>query len=473
VPFLKKKARTRSSLRSGETRLRAVARGIIVAAFAVAFACGSVRSLRGGGYPNLIIILVDTLRADHLHYQGYHRRTSPRIDALAEVSQVFTHHHSTASRTGPSVASIFTGLYPRSHGVVNPFTEYDAKGTLADDQTTLAEILAARGFECSGFIANPNVSGHFGFAQGFETYEYLSSMAAPDINRKAVEKLKTRDNRPFFLYLHYMEPHSPYWAPETYRSLYADPQYHGPITGAHQQLQDIVLGRLVPDSSDVEEMKALYDQEIRYFDDEFGRLLDFLGDQGLRDNTIIVFVADHGEEFLDHGSAFHGYTLYEEQLRVPLFIYDPRIKHPHRIDAITRHVDILPTVLDLLGIDYDGLRQGRSLVPLIEAKEETGPPPPVFAETSLRSVRISQKRSFMVDGWKLIETIVPEEREELYHVASDPAERHDLIDDEQKVAADLRTRMRRFMEGLPVAKGGVVQLKQEEIERLRSLGYIE
>ncbi len=441
---------------------------LALAALAWALSTGCARDSR----PNLIIVLVDTLRPDHLGYHGYGRDTSPRVDALATESVVFANHYSHASRTGPSVASIFTGLHPRSHGVVNPLTHFDAKGTLSEAQTTLAEILSARGYDCHGIIANFNILPRFGFGQGFKTYELVQPTTASEINRAAFATLKNR-HEPFFLYLHYMEPHSPYAAPLAYRYRYVDRNYTGEIDGSHQQLDEIVAGTRQVDAEDVDHLQALYDQEIRYFDDEFGRLLDFLDAEGLRANTLLLFVSDHGEEFLEHGSVLHGYTLYEEQLWVPCFIHDPRSGDSVRVEAVTRHVDLLPTLLALMEIPPpDGL-QGRSLFPLMHAR---GDPPsealPVFAQASLRAVKTIQMQSIMADGWKLIETEVPEPTEELFHVAVDPGETQNLAGERPEVTERMRVAMQEFVEALPVGEGGMVELSETDKARLRSLGYL-
>ena len=438
--------------------------------------------------PNLIIVLVDTLRADHLGYHGYERDTSPTIDALADSSIRFMNHYSHASRTGPAVASIFTGLHPRSHGVVNPLTHFDAKGTLGDEQTTLAEILSENGYDCYGYVANINVKAEFGFAQGFDTYEWIEKRVvsgleraargmiqpaiAEEISAAATAKLADR-REPFFLYLHYMETHTPYAAPLRYRFKYVDPDYDGVMTGLHLQLDEIIAGRLSADADDGAHLNALYDQEIRYFDDEFRKLLGFLDERGLRENTIIVFVADHGEEFFDHGSVLHGYTLYDEQLHVPCFIHDPRADSPRALDTITRHVDILPTLLELMDVPSTGDVQGRSLAPAFRGEDLPDSSTPVLAQASLRAVKTIQQQSFTLDGWKLIETMVPTPGEELYHVAEDPAESRDLLAEQPDVAARLRDEMRRFVETLPVGTGGVVELSEDDKARLWSLGYLK
>ena len=336
---------------------------------------------------NLIIVLVDTTRADRLGYHGYVRPTSPRLDALARSSVAFVNHYSHSSRTGPSVASIFTGLHPRSHGVVNPLTHWDAKGTLGPDQTTLAELLTARGYRCSGFVSNVNVSPRFGFAQGFEFYDIFHDPQGRSLKGSTVSLRLNETKSPFFLYLHYMQPHSSYEAPAPYATMFTEESYDRPITGDHIQLDAIVGGKVLPTDADRRHLGALYDQEIRYFDDLLGELLDYFGEAGLLEESILVFIADHGEEIFDHGSVLHGYTLYEEQLRVPLLIRDPRRLEPRRVEAVSRHVDLLPTLLELLGVPPELALQGASLVPLIDGAAEPDEARPVFAQSSLRAVK--------------------------------------------------------------------------------------
>ncbi|MEN8008125.1 MAG: sulfatase [Candidatus Krumholzibacteriota bacterium] len=421
---------------------------------------------------NLIIVLVDTLRADHLHYHGYPRDTSPRIDQFAANSQVFLSHQASSSRTGPSVASIFTGLFPRSHGVINPLTSFDAKGVLNKDQTTMAEILSAQGYECFGYTANLNASGRFGFAQGFREYQLLITGSATDIRRRAVKVLGESRDRPFFLYLHFMEPHSPYHAPAGYDSLFVDPEYGGLITGRHRQLDKIVVGKLKVDDADVAQMEALYDQEIRYMDDEFGFLVDFLAEQGLGDNTLVVFIADHGEEFLEHGSALHGYTLYQEQLHVPFIIHDPSRPTGQRLDSVTRHVDVLPTLLEMLHINYDQSGQGQSLVPLLDGRDSGEEEVDVLAEVSLMAIKTVRQRSLTVGDWKLIEGIIPKETVELYDLRQDPGEQQNLAAIDSAKTEELRTRLADLLASLPAAKGTTTILSEKEIQKLRSLGYV-
>ncbi len=430
---------------------------------------------KGESRPNLIIVLVDTLRADHLGYHGYEVPTSPRIDALAKRSAVFMNHKSHSSRTGPSVASVFTGMHPRTHGVVNPLTHFDAKGTLSSSQVTLAEILEGHGYRNFGFVGNPNVSPRFGFSQGFERYEFLTSGTASAITRRADETMKAMksERAPFMIYLHYMEPHSSYEAPAPYHEFFASPKYDGPVTGAHRQLDRIVAGKMRLSPPDLKQLVALYDQEIRYFDAHFENLLAAVERHGFDRRTIIVFISDHGEEFLDHGSVLHGYTLYEEQLHVPFFIYDPRRKDSVRIDAETRHVDFLPTILDLLDIETKRPVQGVSLVPWINGKTKASASGPVFAQVTLRAVKTVDVVSFSTDGWKLIVNKVPKPSYELFRLADDPGERKNLHKAQPAAGRRIGKQWLSFLESIPLAEIESVELSEEEIERLRSLGYMQ
>jgi arylsulfatase A-like enzyme len=440
-------------------------------------ACGG-EAVRGPAPLNLIVILVDTLRADHLGHHGYSQDTSPRLDSLAEDSVVFLRHTGHASRTGPSVATLFTGLHARSHGVVNPLSHFDAKGTLDADRLTLAEILSEEGYRCAGFAANPNVSARFGFSQGFEFYELLRWENAEVINRAAlawIEKwmAEAEPRQPFCLYLHYIDPHSPYEAPAPFVRKFVSKNYRGRINGAHSQLDEVVAGRLKPDDADLAQLRALYDAEIRYLDSQIGAFLIELEVKALLDESVIVFVSDHGEELFDHDSVLHGYTLYEEQLRIPLMIRHP--EYPaRRVSRLSRQVDVLPTLLELLGFPIPEFVQGESLVAVMRGERDAGVggQVPVFAEASLRAVKTVALDSYSLGDWKLIETRVPEARRQLFNLRDDPQERHDRFASEPEVAARMSAELDRFRSDLPVGHSEAVPLSDEEIRELQSLGYL-
>jgi arylsulfatase A-like enzyme len=454
-----------------------VAGAVLLACGVGLFACGG-EATRSPRPLNLIVILVDTLRADHLGHHGYARATSPRLDSLAEDSVVFLRHTAHASRTGPSVATLFTGLHARSHGVVNPLSHFDAKGTLDSSRLTLAEILSEEGYRCAGFAANPNVSERFGFAQGFERYQLFRWAKAEVLNRAALAWIEERTAEaeprpPFCLYLHYVDPHSPYEAPASFAKKFVSPDYRGRITGAHRQLDEVVAGRLELDEDDLDQLRALYDAEIRYLDDQLGVLLVDLAAKGLLDESLIVFVSDHGEEFLDHDSVLHGYTLYEEQLRIPLMIRHPELP-ARQISRLSRQVDVLPTLLELLGVAIPETLQGESLVAAMQGEDrpELGDERPVFAQASLRAVKTVALDSYARGDWKLIETRVPEARRQLFNLRDDPQEARDRLASEPEVAARMSAELQRFRDALPVGHSETVPLSEEEIRELQSLGYL-
>ncbi len=419
------------------------------------------------GRPNLILVLVDTLRADHVGYHGYARQTSPNLDALAQRSVRFMNHYAHSSRTSTSVASLWTGLHPPSHGVLNPLDRFNAIGKLAQDQTTLAEILSRQGYSCLAIVTNPNLNPRFGYAQGFSTYEFMPRGAD-------IRPTKYRARRPFFFYLHYMQPHSPYNPPAHLRGLWADPAYAGPITGDHRQLDAILTGRLRVNAADRQRITTLYDQEIRHFDEHLGELLLMLEAGDLLRDTVLVVVADHGEELFDHGGLLHGYTLYDEQLHVPLLIHDPRRPRSAQVLDQTRNVDLLPTLLELLGVRHGGPLQGRSLVPLLAGRRRAPPaaPLPLYSQGQLHAVKKVKLRSLEQGGWQLVQHLLPGPAPELYHVATDRHQQRNLYRQRPEQARAMEQAMKAFLERLPHAREGAVQLKAPEREKLKSLGYV-
>jgi arylsulfatase A-like enzyme len=254
---------------------------------------------------------------------------------------------------------------------------------------------------------------------------------------------------------------------------FAPTDYRGRITGAHHQLDEVVAGSLELDDADLLQLRALYDAEIGYLDSQLGALFAALEVKGLLDESLLVFVSDHGEELLDHGSALHGYTLYEEQLRIPLMIRHPELP-ARRISRLSRQVDVLPTLLELLGIAIPEPVQGESLVPAMRAEQspDVGDEAPVFAEGSLRAVKTVALDSYTRGDWKLIETRVPEARKQLFNLRNDPQERHDRLASEPEVAERMSVELQRFRDALPVGRSEVVPLGKEEIRELQSLGYL-
>jgi arylsulfatase len=325
--------------------------------------------------PNVIVYLVDTLRADHLSTYGYARPTSPSLDAMSTESVVFDHAMAQSGWTRSSVASILTGLGPRAHAVL------DRDDTLSVEAVTLQQLLKQHGYQTHAVITNGNLSSRFGFDNGFDSFVYFGRQGAGNtvhhlsnkVNEAFFEWLDQRQpDRPFFAYLHAMDPHGPYTPPEPFRSRFVRDAQLAPVLGGvkslfsrHQRLPDLSMTDVVAGTVD------LYDAEIAHNDAQFGLMLDRLRASGIYDSTVILFVSDHGEEFLDHGGSGHGRTLYSEMIFVPLVIKFPGSwAAGTRVNSPVQHIDILPTILDVVGLPPASVSPGDNLVPLIVTAEE-------------------------------------------------------------------------------------------------------
>jgi arylsulfatase A-like enzyme len=411
-----------------------------VALSSAAGAAGTVR-------PNVLVILVDTLRRDRLTPYGYRRETSPEIARrLAGAGTVTEDAYSQAPWTLPSVVSMMTGRYP---GELLGF-DMTAYGIPAGVLTT-AERLGRAGYETAGFLANPTLHVGAGFERGFRTFyappadvEWLRRHA-DDLNRHALPWIAAYQDqdRPFFLYLHYIDPHDPYDNPEIVgnRSPF-EGEYRGPVAG--DWVHGIYAGKLVlsDPARDVAHISALYDSEVHYVDRAVGQVLASLRPEVLA-NTLVVLTADHGEELFDHGGWKHGQTLYEEQIHVPLiWRWDGHIPAGRRLAGTVRLLDVAPTLAAAAGAAPDPGWEGVDLLPAL-----TGAAPlaerPAFAEGlsggPLRAAAVLGRLKLIVFNRQ--EPFAPSDelqahlwrqdlgrmaRVELYDLANDPGERHDL-----------------------------------------------
>lgn len=345
--------------------------------------------------PNIVLVLYDTLRQDHVGCYGYTRDTTPTIDRIAKQGVRFENAFSTSSWTLPAVASLFTSLSPTAHGAVNSKSKMRAPSTLAKE-------LQSAGYQTVAFVSNPTVSKELGLADGFDLYDdYSVSLASdldlfddqhgkqgitairtsPLVNQLATQWLtKTRDpKRPFFLVLIYFDPHADYVPPPPYDTQF-DPDYTGTENGSG------MYGRHFDTATDRDKrhLEARYDGEIRYTDDHVAAVLSTVDTLNLN-NTMLILTADHGEEFWDHGGMYHGRTLYDELIRVPLVI-----RWPGQVDAgtvraeLTSLLDIMPTALHAAGIPVPGHCQGKSL---ITHGQTTSPPghDALFLETEVET----------------------------------------------------------------------------------------
>lgn len=331
---------------------------------------------------NVILITISTLRSDHVGCFGYERDTTPNYDAFCKESILFRKAFATSGWMMPAHGSIFTSLYPSVHGA----THID--NSLGNENYTLGERLKDYGYYCVGFSCSPRLDHEHGFAQGFDFYDdysvsvTLESMAfgndeTSDINKQrtnalindvAIRWLYNNTCKPFFMFIHYYDNHWDYLPPPPYNELY-DPEYKGPIDGTEIAREPLYSNP--PDRKDIRHIIALYDGEVRQTDDDLEEMLTVLKDKGLFDNSIIIILGDHGEQFYERGNTSH-HGLYEELVHIPLAISvpDSRVKN-EAIDALVSQIDILPTILDYLEIPIPQQCQGRSLKPLIEGKVES------------------------------------------------------------------------------------------------------
>lgn len=428
-------------------------------------------SSRKGTRPrNVILYLVDTLRADHLGCYGYGRPVSPRIDAFARQGVLFRHTVAHSSWTRPTTATLLTGLLPRTHGV------YGHRDALAQEAVTLAESLRERGYRTAGIITNPQVARNFGLDQGFETYNmlYRKGRAATDVNVAAAEWLKSVEGSgaPFFLYLHTMEPHAPYAPPPVFRKRFAPGVEDERLT--RLQFVEQLERNQVPVTPELRrDLIDLYDAEIAANDAAFGALLDLLAQRALLEETVIVFVSDHGEEFFDHGSWQHGKTLYTEMLDIPLIVRAPGMAAGKVVKRQAQQVDLVPTVLDLLGLSVPDALEGRSLVPWMTGEGEPATDPAEEVAFSWLEERGLQSAAVTTPEWRLISRRFPMSRNLLFNRLSDPGELHDLASEKPVRTGYLRTRLQaaeRLKQGTLHADKAV--MNESLRQQLRALGYL-
>ena len=433
---------------------------------------------------NLVLISIDTLRADHLSAYGYARPTSPRIDALAADGTLFEQAYSHSPKTVPSHMTLVTSLPPEVHRVLNRAgREIDSK--LSTEIPTLPEILEAGGYRSAAFTAGGNMNGGIGFARGFERFEHLPVDAAPTFEA-GIETVRDwaaeASEAPFLLLLHTVQVHDPYLPPESHRDLFARPDYAGRIRSSRAELAARAKesGRSIAaefwrdvdleSEADVQHLRDLYDACIRYTDDQIGRLVDTLAELGRLEDTAIILLSDHGEEFLEHGGTRHN-SLFEELLHVPLIVRLPDaygVEPGRRVQAPVRLVDVMPTVLDLVGLPLPDHLTGSSLLPLIDGTPE--PPRYVFAhwrERGARSLRAGRYKLIRIPG-----------NQHVFDLLRDPGERRPIEKIRPDLVASLGGDLKRLMETASataelVAPGAPEPIDAKTREELRALGYLE
>lgn len=437
--------------------------------------------------PNVLLVSIDTLRADHLSCYGYERQTSPTIDALAADGMLFEQAYSHSPKTAISHMSLLTSLVPEAHGV----RQWEATGAvrLSDDIPTLATLLRQQGYATAGVTGGGHVRGELGFDQGMDSY-VVSAPVEKGFARAAqwIESVvSAEDPPPFFLFLHTYQVHDPYIPGDPYRGLYTDPDYSGKIVPSFAELKKLATGGWEQrhaaywarvdrsDPADVQHLRDLYDGGIRRVDDRLGRLLERLDAIGVRDDTLIVVLSDHGEEFLEHGEFLHE-QIYQELLRVPLILVPPagadaRLRG-RREQRVVRLIDVAPTILSVLGFPVPDHFQGVSLLPPPEG--EATP-----AVEVMSSWHAGGWQALRVGDWKLVRKTRPTGvTQELYDLAQDPGERKDRALDDAAVVHSMADRLdtttaaaESFQKS--VSRGTGVAPDEATLERLRALGYLK
>ncbi|HEX9636555.1 MAG TPA: sulfatase [Acidobacteriota bacterium] len=423
--------------------------------------------------PNILLITIDTLRQDHCSAYGYERETTPALSRFADQGTKFDLAYAPMATTAPTHATIFTAHYPISHRVIKNGL------MLAPKLDTLAELLRASGYQTAGIVSSFVLETKSGLAQGFELYDdqftLEGSTSRPrfwvrpggfdrraDVTTERVIRWlaeERRPDRPFFLFVHYFDPHEPYVPPQPFAARFAP------------------AGR---PSSKLELDLSRYDAEIAFTDSQIAVLLESLRISGLEHDTVIAITADHGEGLMQHGHMGHGVHIYEESVRVPLLMRWPgKIGAGRIISEPVELVDLAPTLLDLARLPYDpGRFQGRSLAASLLDGDPLEPTRPIYLHRRpYRGERIAgawfqgERFAVRLGNWKLLERS-EDSKDELYDLANDPEEQTNLYAADSTEAQSLATLLGAWKQASG-ADGAALELSEEDLARLRALGYTQ
>lgn len=431
----------------------------------------------------IVLITVDALRADRVSFDGYRLPTTPFLDRLSRQGVVFESAYATSSWTPPTMASIFTGVPPMTHGVVSGEivdTKAVRQPMLPESLSTMAELVGKSGFRTLGVASNRHLALDLGFGQGFDRYfDPPTFLNAPVVNDKARMLLaaeygadwrKSWRSRPLFMWLHYFDPHDPYFPFDPWMTAHAPgADADGPRSPARLVMRELRQRFPRPDAALAEAIRPFYDSEIRRTDQLLADLWQELGPDG---NVLFIFTADHGEEMVDHGWLGHSQSLYDELTRIPLLFWWPRgLPAGLRIAQPVSALDILPTILDLLGEPVPQGLPGRSLAPLWRGTPADAERRPVFLE-------LAPPKPFrwaVVDGdRKLIVDPAAPSTPELYDLKADPGERSNLAAREPAEVERLRDLLRAWARRNPRAPDQRTRdrLDDDLRKELEALGYL-
>jgi arylsulfatase len=450
-------------------QMRQFSLAFLIAAVAV-LACSSADdgdTQTSGDMHNVILIIIDTMRAGHAGCYGYHRNTTPSLDRFASGAILFRNAISPAPWTTPTVASIFTGQYPHVLG-------YEDEAVVLDEKfPCLAEILRNSGYATGGIISHAYISSSFGIGQGFDTYDEENAqghghVSSPSITDKAIAFIEEHRDSNFFLFLHYFDPHCDYVQHEEYNYY---PDYAGPVVSGETITN---LREMAPSmtAEDVRYLNALYDSEISFTDEHIGRFLDVLKEQELYETSLIIIVADHGEEFLERGDYWIGHTktVYQELIHVPLMIRLPGTTGARVIDQYVGLVDLAPTILSLNGLGFpDGYMHDGVTLEITGGK--TPEPRPVFSET----MRWGTFQAMIRGGLKVVYD-PSSDTARLFDLTEDPGETRDVGEENLTTLRTMQTELHEWDYQMRLRRTEIKtrspKLSQEQVNQLKSLGYI-
>jgi arylsulfatase A-like enzyme len=434
-------------------------------------------------HPNIVLVSIDSLRADHVGAYGYPKPTTPFLDRLAAQGVVFEDAVSNSAWTLPAHVTLFTGLLESAHAVRTP------RSRLARGYPTLAEHLAAAGYATLGFYSGPFLHADYGLARGFDAWVDCTSFGVagrdprkshgashrdvtnPIIRAKVLERMRNLDQRPFFLFIHMWDVHYDLIPPQSYAAMF-ESDYSGDFDG--RDFRHAAGFRPGMDPADFAHVMALYDGEIRFTDDTLAAIVDALTQSGRMDNTVLLVVSDHGEEFLEHGSKGHRHTLYQEVIRIPMIVWSPSRLEPRRIRGAVSLADVAPTLLDLAGAAPLEKTMGRPLTDLMEnggdasdlvVSELTAPPRARDLSAALRA-----RSKIIVDHAR--------GTTELYDLVTDPGELSPRPADASSTGKRLLRELERSKRSAAAiaaahGDGGQIDLPSPLRDRLEELGYLD
>jgi arylsulfatase A-like enzyme len=431
---------------------------------------------------SVILITIDSLRADHVSFNGYDFDTTPFLDRLSQDSVVFQHAYTPSPSTGSSIASLFTSHHPSSHGVTTGAQDEvggPIQPVLSQKFVTLAEMLKAKGFVTIAVVSSMSLAREYGFDQGFDHYfGGTSFLNGEETNRAVQEQLAAAFGKEWrtawkeqkvFLWVHYFDPHAPYAAnpsrnlsrkrgfdrnkPKNIASL-----SEGDKRSAYRKINPATLARLT----------SLYDDEIFTVD---SKVKSLFGDLGPNDSTLIIATSDHGEELGEHGNLGHGHTLFEEVVHVPLLMFfPPALSRGLSVDEPVSLIDVYPTIADIIDTSTDASLQGTSLLPFVTFEKSNFYRYRPYFELD---IALESRRAYIDWPWKIISGPMDGKNTELYDLEEDPSEQSNLASEKPVVAGRLLAELFSYGKTLPRAgTSDAVRSKKSDVpEDYKSLGY--